>query len=251
MNQQPKGICRMAVVPMRNTASHTSPMISQLLFGEHYEVINEEGDWVQIELAFDHSQGWICKNQHSPITEEYYKQINLSDYKVCMDLSGSIFFQKKNVNIVLGSVLPITTNELFKLEEQIAFNGSAKSLSQRRDFDFMRDEIKKFEHAPYVMGGKTPFGIDEAGFIQQLFKLCGYKLPRTILAQSKAGKKVESLSKILAGDLVYVLTEQPQGYIYLGKEVFIGVSNGEVRRINHSFNETDPIAIRRILQENM
>ncbi|MEP2508231.1 MAG: hypothetical protein ABJH72_02680, partial [Reichenbachiella sp.] len=159
MNDGSKGICRMSVVPMRATSKNGSVLLSELLFGEHYTVLDEKNDKIQIQLYFDDSTGWIRSDQHTPISEEYFQQVNLSDYKVCIDLSGTIYFQKKHVHILFGSVLPITTNELFKLEEQVAFNGESKSLSQKREFEYMRELMKKYLHAPYLSGGKTPFGV--------------------------------------------------------------------------------------------
>lgn len=248
MDQYPKGICRLAVVPMRANASHEAIMLSQLLFGEHYQVLRQEGEWLEIEVHFDHSKGWIHQDQHSAISQEYFKQINLSDYKVCTDLSATIFFQKKKVHIVLGSILPISTNELFKLEEQIAYNGSSKSLSQRRDFDFLKEEIKKYDNAPYLPGGKTPFGIDSAGFVQQVFKLCGFKLPRKAVEQKSVGKKVDGVDSLLPGDIA-VDELQDRVYILLEKNVWMGVNEGAVRRLSNHENIDASAIFRRILRE--
>ena len=196
MEQQgTKGICRLSVIAMRDLPKSDAKMCSQLLFGEHYEVLESEGDYVKIKLSFDESQGWISVAQHTLISEDYFNQVNDSDYKVCTEVSGTIFFQKKNAHILLGSVLPITTNELFKMEEQVAYNGDSKSLSQKREFEFMKGIIKHYMHAPYLSGGKTPFGIDEAGLIQQVFKICGYRLPRTLADQAKAGKEIAVFGK--------------------------------------------------------
>lgn len=251
MNEGPKGICRLSVVPMRTTADSDSSLVSQLLFGEHYAVLDEKNMMVQIQLHFDNSVGWISKEQHTPISEEYYNQVNLSDYKVCIDLSGTIYFQKKHVHILLGSVLPITTNELFKLEEQVAFNGESKSLSQKREFEYMKEVIKKFLHAPYLPGGKTPFGIDAGGLIQQAFKICGYKLPRTIDHQKKSGQDVTNIDSIVPGDLVFCKSKDDSGYIFLGGDEYVGVHQGQVRKVGFSDLEDQKPVVRRILLKKL
>ena len=139
MSESNKGICRLSLVPMRSEASDEASIVSQILFGEHYSVIEENDIWINVQLYFDDSEGWIRKDQHDAITDEYFDQINNSDYKVCTELTGTIYFKKKHVNILLGSILPISTNELFKIEEQVAFNGASKSLSQKREFDFFKE----------------------------------------------------------------------------------------------------------------
>ncbi|MFM7824385.1 MAG: SH3 domain-containing protein, partial [Bacteroidota bacterium] len=51
------GICHLTVVPLRKEASHQSEMVSQILFGEHFEVIEKSGDWFRIVVAYDYYQG--------------------------------------------------------------------------------------------------------------------------------------------------------------------------------------------------
>lgn len=237
----------MGVVPMRATPKNDGLLISQLLFGEHYTVLKEKDEMVQIQLHYDLSEGWIRADQHSPISEEYFHQVNLSDYKVCTDLSGTIYFQKKHVHILFGSILPISTNELFKLEEQVAFNGESKSLAQKREYGFMEEMIKKFLNAPYLPGGKTPFGVDAGGFIQQVFKVCGYKLPRTIKAQAEAGQEVSEIDDIVPGDLLY---SSDAGYIFMGGDDYVGLHHGQIQKIG-SKDLGSSLTARRILRKNL
>lgn len=252
MDDSEKGICRLSVVPIREKPSDHAIMCSELLFGEHYTVLKNEDGWKKIQLHFDQSEGWIASNQHTKISEDYYKQINLSDYKVCTDISGTIFFQKKHVHILLGSILPITTNELFKLEEQVAFNGESKSLSRRREFEFLKETVKQFLHAPYLTGGKTPFGIDEGGFIQQVLKISGYRLPRTIKEQAKVGESVENQNDLYEGDLLFgKIGNRKTGLIYLGENKYVGVWDGEVRKVGDISIFKGKFQIRRIILKNI
>jgi len=252
MDNKDKGICRMSMVAMRNQPEYAANMDSQLLFGEHYTVVQEEGDWLKIRLHYDSSEGWIPINQHAPISLEYFDQINLSDYKVCTDISGTIFFQKKYVNIVLGSILPITTNELFKMEEQVAFNGSSKSLSQRREVEFLLEIVKHYLHAPYLPGGKGPFGIDGGGFIQQVFKIGGYQLPRTMREQKKLGEEIEDQNAIKPGDLVFSTNKAVSaGFICLSENEYAGMYQGAVSKLQDLNFLKHKLIIKRILKRTM
>jgi hypothetical protein len=251
MNDLVKGICRLGVVPMFSKPEYKSAVVSELLFGEHYMVLSSVKDWFEVELAFDKSMGWIHRSQHFSISDAYFDQINLSDYKVCTDLSGTIFFQKKHVNILLGSILPISSNELFKMEEQIAFNGSSKSLSQRREFEYMKGIIDLYRHTPYRPGGKTPFGIDEGGFIQQVYKICGYRLPRSLSEQSKGASNLSNINELEEGDLVFVGSGANAGaLIYLGNNQFSGVVRGSVEKIaDLNFGEQE-LRVKKVLRQN-
>ena len=44
------GICLLSHVPCRKEASDRSEMVTQLLFGEHYTVLEVEAKWVKIKI---------------------------------------------------------------------------------------------------------------------------------------------------------------------------------------------------------
>lgn len=248
MTEVEKGICRISLVPMRCEPSEDEAMVSQILFGEHYSVIEKKDDWLKVVLNFDDSVGWIRSDQHESISNEYFEQINDSDYKVCTDLSGNIFFKKKHVNILLGSVLPISTNELFKIEEQVAFNGASKSLNQKREFEFFKSIVSKYMYAPYLYGGKSPFGIDEGGLVQQVFKICGYRIGRTMIDQVKQGNEVAGLKDVEPGDVVYTGNGRPNGaFVAVSDHEFVGIYSGMVQKIEPSYFQNNTLTIRRMM----
>ncbi|MGK7395366.1 MAG: NlpC/P60 family protein [Candidatus Cyclobacteriaceae bacterium M3_2C_046] len=257
-----KGICRLSVIPVRAGTAEASEMISQLLFGEHYQVleISEDKRWLKIQNYFDQYEGWIHVTQHYPITTEYFDQINVSDYKICLDITTQILFKKHFINILIGSVLPISTNELFKMEEQLAFNGEAKSLGQRRGFEFLKTMALRYRNTPYLWGGRSPFGIDCSGFTQMVFRLGGYQLKRDSRQQLKQGEVISDFSKTLPGDLAFfenvvsqsfhvgILLDEQQvihasGKVRVDKISAEGIINNETEQLTHRLTD-----IRRILK---
>lgn len=256
-----KGVCRLSVVPVRTRPLDSSEMVTQLLFGDHYSVVEQSnrGKWVRIKVHFDGYEGWIDQKQHYPISEEYFEQINSGDYKVCLDRSTTVLFKKRTLPIMIGSVLPIASVELFKLEEQFAFNGESKNLGEVWDFDRLKQIAFKYLNAPYLWGGKSPFGIDCSGFTQMVFKICGYRLERDSPMQLKQGRNVESLEKAEPGDLVFfgtktkvnhvgILLENQRiihasGYVRIDELTEEGIINTETQEKSHSLN-----SIRRIIK---
>lgn len=193
----------MCLVPVMSEPSFHALQVTELLFGEHYLVLEAgEKDWIKIRNYFDGTEGWMLRKHFYRITEEYFDQINHSDYKLCTDLTANIFFKKHYLNILIGSVLPISTNELFKIEEQLAFNGNSKSLGQRRDFSFLREILQKYMYAPYRHGARTPYGIDDIGLIQQAYRISGYPLARNLNSLATSGDPVSSLAEAKPGDLM-------------------------------------------------
>lgn len=180
------------------------------MFGDHYTVIGQaaEGAWLKIRIYFDDYEGWIDARQHQPISAGYFEHINNTEYKITIDITSSLLYHKSPQLVLIGSIIPISSSELFRMEEQFAFNGEAKSLGQRRDLEFFRSIAMKYLNSPYQWGGKSPFGIDCSGFTQMVFKICGYKLLRDASQQVTQGREVPSLSEARVGDLVFFSNER-------------------------------------------
>ena len=205
-----KGICRLCIVPVRKEPADSSEMVTQLLFGDHYSVTEFTADrkWCRINIHFDGYEGWIDTKQHMQISFEYFEEINANEFRISIDLINTILYRKKPLQIVIGSILPIANTELFNMEEQFAFNGESKRLGQHREFEFLKSMAFKYLNAPYLWGGKSPFGIDCSGFTQMVFKLAGYNLKRDSMQQVHQGEDVATLEDSRPGDLVFFQRER-------------------------------------------
>lgn len=205
MGELIKGISRLGIVPVRAEASDRSEMVTQLLFGDHYSVLKSSDDdkWVRIRIEFDQYEGWIDTNQHTEIPDDYFNHLNGTEFKIATDVFSTILYKKRIIPIPLGSVLPISSSELFEISEQYAFNGTSKNMGERQGYEYLKQIVKSYMNAPYLWGGKTPFGIDCSGLTQQIFRLCGYKLRRDANLQFEQGDPVASLAEAAPGDLAF------------------------------------------------
>lgn len=199
------GVCRLAVVPVYDGHHDAVRQITQLLFGDHYEVLSVSSDkkHVHIRIYADRSEGWIDVKQHHSISSEYFQQINQTDYKITTEVASTVLYKKSPLTIVMGSIVPISNSELFKIEEQFAFNGESKGLGQKRDVDFLKGIARKYLSSPCQAGGKSPFGIDDSGFVQMVYKITGFALQRDVRQQSLHGKKITTFADALPGDLLF------------------------------------------------
>jgi len=196
------GVCRLALVSIRKEPRDAAEQVTQLLFGDHYEVAESSDDkrWLRVVIYADRAEGWLDARQHHAISKEYFDQINQTDFKITTEVASAVLYKKSPLTIVMGSIVPISNSELFKIEEQFAFNGEAKGLGQKRDAEYLKTIARKYLAAPYQWGGKSPFGIDASGLTQMVYRIAGYNLYRDVRQQSTQGKKV---SEVLPGDLVF------------------------------------------------
>lgn len=229
------GICNLAIVPIRLEASHRSEMVSQLLFGEHFQVLEKSKGWIKIKLQFDGYEGWIDEKQYQPISESEFGLLSSKEIVLNADLieyiSGKdnlLFPIPLGASLSFLDVPQINTYE-FRFEGLKVFGKKPKTEILKTAFMYL--------NTPYLWGGKTPFGIDCSGFVQMVYKLNGYSLFRDAYQQATQGEVLSFIEEAEAGDLAFFDNEE-------GKITHVGIlmndnyiihAHGKVRidRLDH------------------
>ena len=62
-------ICNLSIVPLRAEPSDKSEIVSQVLFGEHFQIVETLEKWVKIHLHYDDYEGWIDSKQYQEIAK--------------------------------------------------------------------------------------------------------------------------------------------------------------------------------------
>lgn len=218
------GVCRLSIVPVHEEAKPSS-QVYQLLFGDAYEVANRSKDKSWFLIKINEVEGWIHRHHHHSISKEYFDQINQADFKITLDIVSTLLYKKSPLPILMGSIVPISSAELFKMDEQFAFNGNAKSIAQKRDSEFVKSIAMKYLNAPEVIGGRSPFGISSQGLINMAFRIAGYSVPWGIQLQSQVGKKVKDTSSAKVADIAFFKDKK-------GNIVHAGIIVGENKLIH-------------------
>jgi len=174
-------------------------MLSQVLFGEKYRIIDHIGHWHKIETLFDNYTGWIDEDhiQNSAGSEN-------SNGKV---LNRSLLCHKSDkTKLVLEAGCeiyePDFDNKLFSAGENQYSAGSEFSPAYLEVNESLADTAMRFINSPYIWGGRIPSGIDCSGFVQLVYKIQGIKIPRDSWQQAEAGESISFIEETLPGDLV-------------------------------------------------
>ncbi|MFA8435160.1 MAG: NlpC/P60 family protein [Marinifilaceae bacterium] len=203
------GISDLSIIPVRREPAEKSEMVTQILFGEHFKILEEKESWAQVELAFDGYQGWVDKKMLRPISEDTYQQLEKEDLVVASDTFNLVFQEHcySNKLIVPGSSLPFCEpeNKSFRIEgKEYSFQGKVSLVnSEKGDRDSIIESALKYFNAPYLWGGRTPYGIDCSGLTQIVYKLNGYRIPRDASQQVAIGESLTFVEEAQPGDLAF------------------------------------------------
>lgn len=199
------GICELSVVSLRKEPAHKSEIVSQLLFGEAYRILEKKPEWLRIAAAYDDYEGWIDRKQHEPLSVSVYKKITASKQPVALEVASAATSAQRKVPILIGSTLPEFDGMNFRIgDEQFIYNGQAISPNAGLEYDKVIEKCAlKFLHAPYLWGGRSPFGIDCSGFTQLVFKLLGVALKRDAYQQATQGRDIDFIDLAKEGDLAF------------------------------------------------
>ena len=229
------GICNLGIVPIRSEASDRSEMVSQLLFGDSFKIIETSPKWTKIQTAYDAYEGWIDNKQFQKITEIQYNLLENSESILNGELIDFISFETNQLMpIPLGSSLNfLDINEINTANFQ--FEGK-KECGVKPKENLLKTAFL-YLNAPYLWGGKTPFGIDCSGFTQMVYKLNGYKLLRDASQQAIQGDALSFIEESEPGDLAFFDNDEGN-IIHVGimmENNYIIHASGKVRidRLDH------------------
>lgn len=203
------GICSLSIIPCRKDPSSTSEMVTQLLFGETYTIIEDREDWLQITTNYDNYPCWISAKQHTRITDSDFKslKVNLVSSELVQVINQSN--DQMVFPITIGATLPNFKNGNLKIgDNSFAFEGQTNDSSVKKTIKEIKETAYLFLNAPYLWGGRSPFGIDCSGFTQLVYKLNGYQLPRDASQQVEIGTALSFVEEAEAGDLAFFDNEE-------------------------------------------
>jgi len=194
------------IIPGRAEPAYKSEMVTQVLFGEFYSVLEVQKKWVLIELHADKYTCWIDRKMHTVSDLNPESEIDFQADRRCGDPFGMITDSDGHrYHIPCGSILHeyhggdfIMNGKKFSYKDRIA----------RHDPDSILRHARRFLHAPYLWGGKTAMGIDCSGYTQVVLACAGIPIPRDAYLQADQGEAVDFIDLAEPGDLAFFDNEE-------------------------------------------
>ncbi len=196
--------CQVSIAPMRAHPSDRSEMVSQLLFGETVEVVDVKDGWRQVVCAWDGFSGWVDVRQLYALTRSEYAEYG-EHSSISLSLVEGLMAADHFIPLTIGAVLPCYDGLRCRLGEQAyQFSGPVVTPSRApRTGEWIVRTARRYLHAPYLWGGRSPFGIDAAALVQLVYKMAGIRLPREVGQQVYEGVSVDFTEQSHLGDLAF------------------------------------------------
>jgi gamma-D-glutamyl-L-lysine dipeptidyl-peptidase len=212
------GICYLSTIPVRSIPSDTAEMVTQVILGELFEILETRGSWELIRISYDGYEGWIDSKQYLPLQPLEFESILQQPIALCADLLNiSTCENGEKLVVPFGSNLPFYTGESFRIgDKTYSFAGETMLITEESQVQKLPETALKLLNVPYMWGGRSPLGMDCSGFVQLVYKLHGIFLPRDAQQQATVGQAIDFLNEAMPGDLAFFDNED-------GRIVHVGI----------------------------
>ena len=238
-------------------------MVSQVLFGEIIEILDrQQANWWKVRCLWDNYIGWVSSLQFSPIAADAVEACSLNHSR-SLEIVQPAVHQDYFLPLTMGAQLPMYDGLTFQFPDRTyQFSGQTIIPADVRSSSELIVKIaRRYLHAPYLWGGRSPLGIDCSGFVQIVFLMAGIALPRDANKQVAVGEPVDFAANMRAGDLAYFVDQQgrtthvgivlePQKIIHASGQVKIdrldhyGIFSEQEQRYTHTLR-----VIKRLIDE--
>jgi len=203
------------VAPLRAEPFHRSEMVSQLLFGELCEMLETSKDFLKVRCRYDGYVGWCQCNQLVDFGADDY----LSPTGFVSSFTGEMLINEVSCIIPYAAVVMQQSSPEYQVGpyRMIYLSDAINSPAEGEDkAALIHSFAQRYLGVPYLWGGKSVFGVDCSGFVQQVFKMAGVQMPRDAHQQAALGEGIGFVQEARLGDLAFFDNEE-------GRIVHVGI----------------------------
>ena len=178
------------IINIYEKTSLKSKISSQLLFGEKFEILRKQKEWLKIKTSYDKYVGYI-KNRN------FTKNLKIT-HKIS-SLKANLYYKPERnckTNIKLSFCSLISVNE--EIKNFYRFDKYWIKKKDVKPINFKQNIFKNicmFTNTRYKWGGRSYKGIDCSALVQLFFKFNNLHCPRDTKDQIIYFKKAKKIKK--------------------------------------------------------
>lgn len=214
------GICYLPLIPLRSEPSEKAEMVTQILFGQLFRLIDSKEEWSRVEILDDTYSGWCTTKMLQFLPEEEYLKISRLRFHTLgepLTKCSPVSSDNESMYLPAGSHLYINdvpgeqfiTFVIWRVTGERIKSEIWKTESSPKRIPLQPVNVAlKFLNAPYLWGGKSICGIDCSGLAQVAYLISGINIGRDASDQAKYGDIIDSVDNALPGDLAFFVNSK-------------------------------------------
>ncbi|UCF19205.1 MAG: C40 family peptidase [Gemmatimonadota bacterium] len=208
-------VVKAALTPVRASPDVKAEQTSQEVMGSVLRILEESDDWVRVR-GEDNYEGWVHGGGlivgGGERAEAWWDDLG-GQPAVALDctikIAGGVALLRLpwGARVALrdeGAVLP--DGREGRVSDGRVLSWTKLGARFPQDGAAVVGTAREWQGAPYVWGGRTRWGTDCSGFVQAVYRLHGFLLPRDSHQQAEIGELVPydpDLADLRPGDLLY------------------------------------------------
>tara|TARA_B110000259_G_C13938196_1_gene371710 strand:+ start:85 stop:825 length:741 start_codon:yes stop_codon:yes gene_type:complete len=186
------------IINVYKKTSLKSEIVTQMIYGESFKIINELSQWMKIRIKEDGYTGYLKKRKFNSYLEPTHKISVLYS-----NIYKNSNFKKKVGKLSYASKIKVEkiNGRFAKFQNKWIETKNIKPIKFKNK-NFFKD-IKKFIGVKYKWGGKTFAGIDCSALIQVCLNFNNKSFPRDTGQQINFLKKKINLKNIKKNNIIY------------------------------------------------
>lgn len=189
--------CRAARTPIRKAGDSAATAVSELLFGEDFDLFDIAGDWGFGRSAADRYTGWVAL---AALAEPGPAPTHRISARIAPVFASADIKAPVLMELPFGARVVGEAGEKFLGVEGGGFVHLRHVAGPPAT---PIDVARLFTGAPYLWGGRTPLGVDCSGLVQAALATTGTPCPRDSDQQLAGLGTAVAFEDRAAGDLVF------------------------------------------------
>ena len=164
--------CRVPRTALRASGNADATAVSELLWGERFDLFDVVGDWGFGRSTHDRYSGWVAMAALGDADAAPTRAVSAR---------AAPLFAAPDIKSPVLAELPFGA-QLAGVEAGSFFGLASGGFVHHRHLAALPQSLlavaRRFTDAPYLWGGRTPHGVDCSGLVQAALMACGIACPR-------------------------------------------------------------------------